>query len=147
LRPSPMKCQTLLCVDDDRGMRELYQTLLGCYGYDAIVAADGEEALKLFRCKEKEIAAAIVDYQMPGMNGLELAAALKNHDPSLPVILISGCRLDPQEPLHFVDVALAKGLPVESIVERIEVLLEVRRTAQIVDPVAHIVSMSPHWLT
>ena len=85
-----MKCPTVLCVDDDAGIRELYGALLGRNGYEVLSASDGRHALHVFQCKEREIDAVILDYEMPGMNGLELAAWLKQRQPSLPVMMISG---------------------------------------------------------
>ena len=69
-----MNRPTLLCVDDDPGIRELYETMLGTYGYEVLVAEGGLQALNLFRSKKKEIDAVISDYEMPGMNGAQLAA-------------------------------------------------------------------------
>ena len=85
-----MNRSTLLCVDDDPGIRELYAAMLGTYEYEVLVAEGGHQALDLFRSKVKEIDAVISDYEMPGMNGAQLAAELKSYDPDIPVIVISG---------------------------------------------------------
>jgi DNA-binding NtrC family response regulator len=85
-----MKNSTLLCVDDDLGILEFYETMLGSNGYHVLLAQDGRQALAVFEEKVKEIDAVISDYEMPGMNGIELAAELKRHNSSLPVIMISG---------------------------------------------------------
>jgi two-component system, cell cycle sensor histidine kinase and response regulator CckA len=86
-----MKNPTLLYVDDDLGILELYETMLGSNGYQVLLAKDGLQALAVFQEKLKEIDAAISDYEMPGMNGIELASELKRHNARLPVIMISGC--------------------------------------------------------
>ena len=125
-----MERHTLLCVDDDPGIRELYEALLGSQGYEVLVADGGREALKRFHCKDKKIDAVIADYDMPEMNGAELAAELKHCDPGLPVIMISGCLPVLEEAPHFVDAAMEKGAPVEKIVEQIEVLLADHRVGQ-----------------
>ena len=83
VRPSPMNRPTLLCVDDDPGIRQLYEAMLGTYGYEVLVAEGGHQALNLFRSKAKEIDAVISDYEMPGMNGAQLAAELKRYDPDI----------------------------------------------------------------
>ena len=120
--PPPIKRPALLCVDDDPGMRELYQALLGSHGFEVFVAADARHALELFHSKEKEIAVVLLDYEMPGMNGFELAAVLKRCNPRLPVIMVSG-RLAVLEDLpHFVDAAMGKGAPIEELVDQIETL-------------------------
>ena len=125
-----MERHTLLCVDDDPGIRELYETMLGSRGYEVIVAGSGPQALKLFHSKKREIGAVLADYDMPGMNGAELAAELKRCDPGLPVIMISGCMPVLEEAPHFVDAAMEKGASVETIVDQVEVLLAAHRAGR-----------------
>ena len=87
-----MKTRALLCVDDDLGILEFYETLLASEGYEVLLARDARQALELFDARKDEISAVMSDYSMPEINGLELAAELKRRDPRLPVILISGCQ-------------------------------------------------------
>ena len=124
-----MKNSTLLCVDDDLGTLEFYETMLGSNGYHVLLAQDGRQALAVFEEKVKEIDAVISDYEMPGMNGIELAAQLKRYNSSLPVIMISGCVPLLDNIRHNVDVLLSKGSPVEEILARIEFLLCLKREA------------------
>jgi CheY-like chemotaxis protein len=65
----------------------------------------------------------ILDYKMPGMNGLELATWLKQRHPALPVITVSGSHREPREMARFVDAALGKGVPLRHILDRLDVLL------------------------
>ena len=118
-----MKSLTVMCVDDDAGIRELYGALLGQNGYEVIAASNGRHALHVFQSKEKEIDAVILDYEMPGMNGLELAAWLKQLHPTLPVIMISGSHPVLEDMAPFVDAAMGKGVPLRNILDRLEVLL------------------------
>src|SRR5436853_7425928 len=71
-----MKNSTLLCVDDDLGILEFYETMLGSNGYHVLLAQDGRQALAVFQEKVKEIDAVISDYEMTGMNCIRLAATL-----------------------------------------------------------------------
>jgi DNA-binding NtrC family response regulator len=118
-----MKYPRLLCVDDDVATRRFYQRLLGSYGYEVVVAANARQALREFHAEAGEIDAVIADYDMPGINGAELAAELKRCNPGLPVIMVSGCQSVLEEAPNFVDACLPKGAPVETIVEQIESLL------------------------
>ncbi len=118
-----MKSPTVLCVDDDAGIRELYGALLGQNGYEVIAASNGRHALHVFQDKKGQIDAVILDYEMPGMNGLELAAWLKQRHPSLPVIMISGSHPELEEMAPFVDAAMGKGVPLRHILDRLELLL------------------------
>ena len=120
-----MKHLTLLCVDDDPQIRGLYEALLGSHGYEVIVASSGRQALKVFHSNQ-EIDAVISDYEMPGMNGVELAAKLKLCNPTIPVIMVSGYDLSHDERTPFVDAALAKGAPLEKILDCVESLLGIQ---------------------
>ena len=135
-----MKRHTLLCVDDDSGIREFYEALFGSQGYEVIVAGDGPQALKLFHSKKKEIDAVIADYDMPGMNGAELAGELKRCAPRLPVIMISGCTPVEEAP-RFVDAAMEKGAPVDQIVDRVENILAAHRSAPTPIPLSRYVPL------
>jgi CheY-like chemotaxis protein len=118
-----MKALTVMCVDDDAGIRELYGALLGRNGYEVIAANNGRHALHVFESKEREIDAVILDYEMPGMNGLELATWLKQRHPTLPVIMISGSHPELEQMTPFVDAAMGKGVPLRHILDRLQVLL------------------------
>ncbi len=65
-----MTTAPILIVDDNRDACTVAARLLRSYGYEADVAYDGESALKL--ADQNFYALAIIDYQMPGMNGVEL---------------------------------------------------------------------------
>ena len=125
-----MKTRALLCVDDDQGVLEFYETLLASEGYEVLLARDARQALALFDSRKNEISAVMSDYSMPEINGLELAAELKKRDPHVPVILISGCQpVLPEN--HRVDASLPKGAPLETILNQIEVLVNPNGTGQV----------------
>lgn len=118
----PIPRRKLLCVDDDSKFRQFYRTLLGSYGYDVAVAANGRQALKLFL--SNKIDAVLTDFEMPEMTGCELAARLKRLRPELPVLLLSGSKsvAIPKA----VDASLTKGAPVNKLVDQLEILLAKR---------------------
>ena len=118
-----IKRPTLLCVDDDAGIRGFYEALFGRYGYGVIVASSGHQALELLHANAADIDAVISDYHMPGMNGAELAVEIKRCKPTLPVIMITGRQPVPEEAPHCVDAALAKGEPVDRILDQVGILL------------------------
>jgi DNA-binding NtrC family response regulator len=78
----------LLIVDDDPATRGMMGGFFREKGYIVSLAKNGEEAMHLI--KEKPIDLIISDYQMPGMDGGELARWIYEFRPSLPVILITG---------------------------------------------------------
>jgi CheY-like chemotaxis protein len=123
-----MKRPTLLCVDDDLGIREFYVAFLNTFGYDVVAAGDGCTALEIFRSRKGQIDAILSDHEMPGMTGAELAAEIKQLDPAVPMILISGSEPVVEDTCRFFDLALTKGTPIQRIADEIEALLA-HRTA------------------
>jgi DNA-binding NtrC family response regulator len=115
----------LLCVDDDADFRGFCKTALGTFGFEVTVAGDGAQALSLFH--PRKVDAVLLDYQMPGMNGGELAAEIKRRSPGMPVIMISGSGPVLEDARNFVDAAIDKGTPLHNLVERIERLLAERQ--------------------
>jgi CheY-like chemotaxis protein len=80
--------KTILVVDDEPENRRIYSEILSDLGYKVIDKADGASALSDIRQGEK-IDLVITDYKMPDMNGLELAATLRNILPSIPVLMLT----------------------------------------------------------
>ena len=116
-----MTRRKLLCVDDDSSIRSLYRTLLGHYGYEVLVAESGVVALNLL--EQHNVDAVILDYEMPGMKGSEVAAEIKRRTPSIPILMISGCPSVVADAPRFVDAALAKGAPVDRLLGQLDMLL------------------------
>jgi phosphoserine phosphatase RsbU/P len=61
----------ILIADDDRMTRRLLESTLSGWGYDVVAASDGAQAWKILE-DESPPAAAILDWMMPGMTGLEI---------------------------------------------------------------------------
>jgi len=78
----------VLIVDDEKDFRDLFAELVTRMGYSVITAENGKVALE--KIKKTPIRAAIIDYNMPGMNGLELLIQIKKQDTEVFVVLISG---------------------------------------------------------
>lgn len=69
--------RTLLVVDDNRSVRESLKFLLLRRGYSVLVAEDGPEALAL--AGQHVVDGALVDVNMPGMNGIEVCRHLRQN--------------------------------------------------------------------
>jgi DNA-binding NtrC family response regulator len=78
----------ILIVDDDLDARTMMAKLLSGYGYETAVAANGYEALEL--TQERKFGVAIIDYRMPGMNGVELLRRMREAHPELMAIFLTG---------------------------------------------------------
>jgi two-component system, cell cycle sensor histidine kinase and response regulator CckA len=81
--------QTVLVVEDAEGLRELARRLLQRQGYTVLVAANADEALRLFE-RHASIDVVLTDVVMPGASGPELTMRLVERRPALKVIYMSG---------------------------------------------------------
>ncbi|MDR1858144.1 MAG: sigma-54 dependent transcriptional regulator [Treponema sp.] len=78
----------LLVVDDEKNIREGLAASLEQDGYEAVCAADGKEAWKLFGKGDVDL--VITDLRMPGMDGEELMRRIIAETPGFPVIVLTG---------------------------------------------------------
>src|SRR5579872_4820579 len=79
---------SVLAIDDEEIDRWTLHRMLTAEGYDVVTAASGEEGVELLRHRQFEV--AIADFMMPGMDGVHVIAALKDVDPDIEVILLTG---------------------------------------------------------
>ena len=79
---------TILVVDDDSVLRRLLATVLKLRGFDVLVAEDGVQALEVLQ-HEDHVDLVLADIIMPQMDGWTLLERLKEHHPSVPVILLT----------------------------------------------------------
>lgn len=85
LQPSPT---TILVVDDEADVRELLRDILESEGHQVVVASGGREALSLF--DDRSFDGVFTDIGMPGMNGWELARAIRERNRQIPLAVITG---------------------------------------------------------
>jgi DNA-binding NtrC family response regulator len=78
----------VLVVDDDDAVRNALRRVLEHRGYQVVVSSSGGEALS--RLAAGGYDAMVSDVRMPGMSGLDLLRAVREHDRDLPVILVTG---------------------------------------------------------
>ncbi len=88
--PTTYPSGAVLLVDDDPSIRALGQRMLEKLGFQTLLAADGREALTIFRHRFREIACVILDLSMPRLDGEATLAELQHIHPTTPVILSSG---------------------------------------------------------
>lgn len=96
-RPGPT---AVLIVEDEQVARRALGALLSASGYCASTAGSAEEALRLLE-DQPSPRIALVDLNLPGMNGIDFISRLERIDPSVHVVLMTGAG----------DEALAAALP------------------------------------
>ena len=113
--------RVILCVDDENNPLVLRKLVLEKAGYEVVTARSGKEALRL--AAERAFDLVLSDHLMPGMNGAELAQAIKSKQPNLPVILISGVN-DIPPGANVADAFVSKVEGPDVLSKRITALLE-----------------------
>jgi DNA-binding NtrC family response regulator len=85
---SPNRPHRILIVDDERGVRESLAAVFTQSGYATKTASSAESAIEVVAEWEPQL--AILDVDLPKMNGIDLAIALKRGHPACRVLLFSG---------------------------------------------------------
>ena len=78
----------VLVIDDENSIREYLSMMLEREGYLCDATKDGKKALKLQSQEGYDV--VITDIQLPGLSGIDILSKLRENDPSLPVIIITG---------------------------------------------------------
>jgi two-component system cell cycle sensor histidine kinase/response regulator CckA len=111
--------KTILIVEDEDGARIALGRLLRDRGYQVLVASAPSEALKLVDGHAGPVQLLLTDLRLPEMGGEELAARLRNSQPHLEVIFMSGLAEIPAGASAF----LQKPIDVDTLTEVIECVL------------------------
>ncbi|HXF05900.1 MAG TPA: response regulator, partial [Blastocatellia bacterium] len=82
--------ETILVVEDEPVVLKLGQEILRKLGYRVLVARDGEEAVRVFRQHHREIDLVLLDVVMPQMSGQRAFYELRNINPRVRIVLVTG---------------------------------------------------------
>ena len=88
--PAPAFRGTVLVIDDEDAVRVIAGAALRRHGFEALIAADGEEGLKIFQSQPAPPLAILLDLTMPGISGEETLRRLRQISPTQRVIVMSG---------------------------------------------------------
>lgn len=80
----------ILVVDDEVTVRALIANVLRREGYHVLDASNGQHALEILKVHAGPVHLLLTDFVMPGMNGIELATAVRNERQGTTVLVISG---------------------------------------------------------
>jgi signal transduction histidine kinase len=88
--PLPRGTERILFVDDERDILKMAGVMLATLGYDVATSPNPTEALARFRAAPDEFDLVITDQVMPEMRGDQMASAMLNVRPDIPIILCTG---------------------------------------------------------
>jgi two-component system cell cycle sensor histidine kinase/response regulator CckA len=104
----PRGSETVLVAEDHDGLRQLAFEILTNLGYQVLVAADGEQALREFQAHGHHIDLAVLDIVLPKLSGPEVYARIRKQNPGIPVIFATGYSTD----IELLQKVQRQGLPV-----------------------------------
>jgi signal transduction histidine kinase len=117
---------TVFIVDDEAAVRRLIRQALAPYGCTILEAGSGEEALGVAAVHDGKIDLAIVDFVMPGLNGLDLALQLERKHPAMKTLYVSSAieSIGMVSMLrHAPERVLLKPFTAEQLIERVRTLV------------------------
>ncbi len=85
----------ILCVDDEKPALFLRSAVLSGAGYKVLTASDSSEAIKLFA--DNHVDLVITDHLLVGATGTQLAKKIKEMQPQVPVVILSGVIDEPED--------------------------------------------------
>ena len=145
----------ILIVDDELIVRDSLQKWFDSEGYDTGAMASGREALTAIQKTQWDL--ALLDIKMPGMDGMELQKKLREVDPELTVIIMTGYAsvetavqalkagaydyvtkpIDPDELIHLVNNALGHRRYRRELEQLRENLQEIYHETKLIGPKSH----------
>jgi len=99
--------KTILCIDDDDSVLGYQRALLERRGFAVLTATSARQGLQI--AAACAVAAVIVDYHMPEMNGHELATEIKRLRPQVPIVMVSSDDEIAECALKVVDAFISKN--------------------------------------
>lgn len=112
---------SVLFIDDEDGVRESYERLLGMWAKKVYTASNGKKGLEVYKKQKPDI--IVTDIKMPVMSGLEMIGEIKKIDPEVPII-ITTAHQDPElllEAIEYqVDAYIVKPIPKKEFKKRLE---------------------------
>jgi two-component system cell cycle sensor histidine kinase/response regulator CckA len=82
--------ELILIVDDEEAVRSVTKRILESNGYRTLIATQGTEAVACYVEKRYEISVVLTDLHMPDMGGVEAIAVLRQINPTVKVIVVTG---------------------------------------------------------
>jgi len=111
----------ILLVDDESAVRNLLKLYLERNGMQVCTASSGEEALQLF-IENSDVKILLTDLVMPGISGRDLAFQIRQLQPSLPILLMSGYADQLSGDSEFDIPCMRKPLDLKGLLEKIVIL-------------------------
>ena len=112
----------ILCIDDEDLGLEIRKMVLEREGFCVITARDGPSGLSIF--EKQPVDAVVLDYAMPGLDGGQVAAMLRQRSPHIPILMLSAYVALPAEVMRVISISATKGDGAYTLVGKLKELLQ-----------------------
>jgi CheY-like chemotaxis protein len=109
------KGQLVLVVDDEMAIREITKESLETYNYRVMLANDGIEAIDIYAQHHQSIAIVLVDMMMPNLDTASIIATLKQINPEVKIVVMSGSYFNLEEKVDTLQVNASLTKPFTTI--------------------------------
>jgi CheY-like chemotaxis protein len=124
----PERKPVILCVEDEAIPLLLRKSVLEKFGFEVVPAESGAKALQIIESQAIDL--VLTDLLMPGLSGTELAKAIKERKPQVPVVLLSGVNEIPDD-AECADLFISKVEGPAAMCENISRMLKKSRNAAV----------------
>lgn len=127
--PRPIRADSILLIEDEAALRELYRVALRSAGYAVIAVEDGASALR--QVEEWQPSAVVLDLALPHVGGRDVHRELKARPDTsgIPVVVVSGSDMSDLEPSEFASL-LTKPVEPDVLVWNVEQAIRRAREAR-----------------
>ena len=80
----------ILLIEDERELIDSTTEILNKFGYEVVSTTNGKEAIEIYKKMGEDISLLLIDYSMPGLNGIQTYDKIREINPKVKGILISG---------------------------------------------------------
>jgi len=125
------KKPNVMVIDDDIAIRELLYRILTKKDYEVTTAIGAEQALQLLEKNKPDL--IVVDFKMPGMDGLSFVKKVRSSDKNLPIIMLTGFNdelVELEAKKAGVQAFLRKDMGINLFTESVNKLIDPKRLAQ-----------------
>jgi signal transduction histidine kinase/CheY-like chemotaxis protein len=125
--PPPAPALKCLVVDDEEAVGGVLGDILEAAGHTAVVLLDGAEAIVRFQAEPFDL--VFTDLAMPQVSGWQVAGAIKQVAPGVPVVLVTGFGVEltsDERRAHGVDAVLVKPLQIQDVLDAVAEMARIR---------------------
>lgn len=117
----------LLLIDDEEVIREIGSEMFESLGFNCITAPDGAQGIQLYKENMASIRLVVLDIELPGLSGEKVYESLKEINPDIKILLVSGYGKEYLEACYFkkkLEHFVSKPFQLNKLSQKIDLLMQ-----------------------